>query len=234
MCKFLGLSSSSFATSSLIIKALLKTFLKYYIPYLFCPSSLFAVEILNSVSNMSLKWLQGFQLRSVSRACLCNTMQISSFNSVSINYAFLQENGSSPFYLSICVVKKIARIAKAALHKLPGKSSLNIRSVCPASPLHLSVLSVSPVPSVPVVLSVVMTMTTILSVIPVLSEQTVVIPSRGSCPRSTQLTYLKVLMVIFVRKLKVVHKQVGGYLISYNLHLAYVRSWRLSDQMNAL
>ena len=48
---------------------------------------------------------------------------------------------------------------KAALHKLPGKSSLNIRSVCPASPLHLPVLSVSPVPSVPVVLSVVMTMT---------------------------------------------------------------------------
>ena len=90
VCKFLGLSSSSFAASSLIIKALLKNFLKYYIPYLFCPSSFFAVEILNSVSNMSLKWLQGFQLRSVSRACLCNTMQISSFNSVSINYAFPQ------------------------------------------------------------------------------------------------------------------------------------------------
>ena len=47
--------------------------------YLFCPSSLFAVEIFNSVSNMSLKWLQGFLLRSVSRACLRNTMQISSF-----------------------------------------------------------------------------------------------------------------------------------------------------------
>ena len=42
------------------------------------------------LTNMSLKWLQGFQLRSVSRACLCNTMQISSFNSVSINYAFPQ------------------------------------------------------------------------------------------------------------------------------------------------
>ena len=79
VCKFLGLSSSSFAASSLIIKALLKKFLKYYIPYLFCPSSLFAVEIFNSVSNMSLKWLQGFLLRSVSRACLRNTMQISSF-----------------------------------------------------------------------------------------------------------------------------------------------------------
>ena len=26
---------------------------------------------------------------------------------------------------------KHARIAKAALHKLPGKSSLNVRSVCP-------------------------------------------------------------------------------------------------------
>ena len=114
------------------------------------------------------------------------------------------------FDLNICdQPKNIARITKAVLHKLFGKSSLNIRSVCPASPLHLSVLSVSPVPSVPVVLSVVMTMTTILSVIPVLSEQSVVIPSRGGCPRSTQLTYLKVSMVIFVRKLKVVHKHAG-------------------------
>ena len=92
------------------------------------------------------------------------------------------------FVVNIWAILNIARIAKAALHKLPGKSSLNVRSVCPASPLHLSVLSVSPVPSVPVVLSVVMTMTTILSVIPVLSEQPVVIPSRGGCPRSTQLT----------------------------------------------
>ena len=33
----------------------------------------------------------------------------------------------------------IARIAKTALHKLPGKSSLNVRSVCPCV---LSVLSV--------------------------------------------------------------------------------------------
>ena len=31
--------------------------------------------------------------------------------------------------------QKIARIAKAALHKLPGKSSLNVRSVCPVSHL---------------------------------------------------------------------------------------------------
>ena len=64
------------------------------------------------------------------------------------------------FDLNICdQPKNIARITKAVLHKLFGKSSLNIRSVCPASPLHLPVLSVSPVPSVPVVLSVVMTMT---------------------------------------------------------------------------
>ena len=28
----------------------------------------------------------------------------------------------------------IARIAKAAVHKLPGKSSLNVRSVCPGFP----------------------------------------------------------------------------------------------------
>ena len=35
---------------------------------------------------------------------------------------------------SICIavnVKNIAGIAKAALHMLPGKSSLNVRSVCP-------------------------------------------------------------------------------------------------------
>ena len=31
--------------------------------------------------------------------------------------------------------QNIARIAKAALHKLPGKSSLNVRSVCPVSHL---------------------------------------------------------------------------------------------------
>ena len=30
--------------------------------------------------------------------------------------------------------KNIARIAKADLHKLPGKSSLNVRSVCPVCP----------------------------------------------------------------------------------------------------
>ena len=31
-------------------------------------------------------------------------------------------------------VQNIARIAKVALHKLPGKSSLNVRSVCPVCP----------------------------------------------------------------------------------------------------
>ena len=31
-------------------------------------------------------------------------------------------------------IKNIARIAKAAPHKLPGKSSLNVKSVCPACP----------------------------------------------------------------------------------------------------
>ena len=38
---------------------------------------------------------------------------------------------------SICIavnVKNIAGIAKAALHMLPGKSSLNVRSVCPGFP----------------------------------------------------------------------------------------------------
>ena len=42
------------------------------------------------------------------------------------------------------VLKNInfARIAKAALHKLPGKSSLNVRSVCPVCPVSwLSCLS---------------------------------------------------------------------------------------------
>ena len=32
--------------------------------------------------------------------------------------------------------KNIARIAKAALHKLPGKSSLNVRSVRPVCPVY--------------------------------------------------------------------------------------------------
>ena len=33
-------------------------------------------------------------------------------------------------------VKNMARIAKAALHKLPGKSSLNVRSVRPVCPVY--------------------------------------------------------------------------------------------------
>ena len=40
----------------------------------------------------------------------------------------------------------------------------------------------------------------------------------------------KVSMVVFVRKLEVVHKQVGGCLIS---NLLVLGSWRLSDQMGA-
>ena len=35
------------------------------------------------------------------------------------------------------ILKSIARIAKAALHQLPGNSSLNVRSVCPVCPLWL-------------------------------------------------------------------------------------------------
>ena len=31
-------------------------------------------------------------------------------------------------------IENIARIAKAASHKLPGKSSLNVRAVCPGFP----------------------------------------------------------------------------------------------------
>ena len=46
---------------------------------------------------------------------------------------------------------------------------------------------------------------------------------------------LKVSMVIIVRKSEVVHKQVGGYLISYNLELACVKgSCGLSDFMGPL
>ena len=36
--------------------------------------------------------------------------------------------------IRLTIVKNIARIAKAALHKLPGKSSLNVWSVFPGCP----------------------------------------------------------------------------------------------------
>ena len=51
-------------------------------------------------------------------------------------------------------VTNIARITKAALHKLPGKSSLNIRSVCPVWP------ACPLCPGCPGFLSVLMTMMT--------------------------------------------------------------------------
>ena len=45
----------------------------------------------------------------------------------------------------------------------------------------------------------------------------------GSCQMSPQMTCL----VAFVRKLKVIYKQTGCYLISYNLQLAYIRNWEV-------
>ena len=39
--------------------------------------------------------------------------------------------------------------------------------------------------------------------------------------------------IAFVRKLKLLHKQVGGYLISYSLQLACVRKLEVFDEMNA-
>ena len=99
-------------------------------------------------------------------------------------------------------ITNIASTSKAALHKLPGKSSLNVGSVCPVIPIWLvcpvchvcSGCLVRPVLVVLVVLSdlsVLMTMTTILSILPVLSNQPVAFPSRGSCKMSPQMTCLK-------------------------------------------
>ena len=65
--------------------------------------------------------------------------------------------------------KNIARIAKAALHKLPGKSSLNVSFVCPV--MNLSVTKVGPV---------------CLSILPVLSSGI----SLQSCQISPQMTCL--------------------------------------------
>ena len=43
----------------------------------------------------------------------------------------------------------------------------------------------------------------------------------------TSLKRYEVSMVTRKRKLEVVHKQVGGYLISYNLPLAFVRKLKV-------
>ena len=57
------------------------------------------------------------------------------------------------------------------------------------------------------------------------SDLSVVFLSRGSCQMFPHITCLKSLngLVVFVRKLEVVHKQVRSCLISYNLQLACVR-----------
>ena len=60
--------------------------------------------------------------------------------------------------------------------------------------------------------------------------------SGRSCQTSRQMTCLKrykIAMVVFATKLEVVHKQGEGCLISYNLQLASVRKWWLSDPMRA-
>ena len=55
---------------------------------------------------------------------------------------FLTLNGLVGASAEVVRGQNIARIAKAALHKLPGKSSLNVRYVCPVSPLVYLVLVV--------------------------------------------------------------------------------------------
>ena len=91
------------------------------------------------------------------------------------------------------LLTNIARIA--ALHKLHGTSSINVSFVCPF--MNHSVTKVS------IVLSV-------LSLV-FLSRVTKCLPKWPAW---------KVSMVVFVRKLEVVHKQVGGCLISYEFQLA--------------
>ena len=56
-----------------------------------------------------------------------------------------------------------------------------------------------------------------------LSVLSVVFLSWGNCQMSPEMTCLKSQWSYFVRELEVVYKQVGIYLISYNLQLACVR-----------
>ena len=61
-----------------------------------------------------------------------------------------------------------------------------------------------------------------MTVMSVLSDISVVFRSGGNCQISPLMICLKVSMVVFVWKLDVEHKQVGGCMISYNLQLACV------------
>ena len=120
------------------------------------------------------------------------------------------------FDLNICdQPKNIARITKAVLHKLFGKSSLNIRSVCPASPPSLVC---------PVCLAC-----SLCPCCPVWCDDHDNHPVYPPCPVWTacgislqrwlpnvsSIDLFKSLnaQICKVRKLMVVHMQVGGYLI---------------------
>ena len=91
-------------------------------------------------------------------------------------------------------ITNIARIAKGTLHKLPGKSSLNVRSVCPSIPIWL-VCPICPVchvcPGCPVrpVCPDDHVNHSVYPAGPV--WQPVVFPSRLSCKMSPQMTCLK-------------------------------------------
>ena len=109
--------------------------------------------------------------------------------------------------------RNIARIAKVALYKCPGKSSLNANHVLPVCPVY----SVYPVFPFCLVCRV-----HHFHFCPVW-------PCSWYFSREVVATCFpkwnawKVSMVVFVRKLEVVHNQVGGCLISYNLQLACLR-----------
>ena len=49
----------------------------------------------------------------------------------------------------------------------------------------------------------------------------------------TMTTMMIITITTMTTMMTNLHKQVGGYLIPYNLQLACVRKWRLSDQMRA-
>ena len=77
--------------------------------------------------------------------------------------------------------ENIARIAKAASHKLPGKSSLNVSFVCHVCP-----------------------------VCPVYKEV-------GGCASWEYYEVVHKQFEVYIRKLEVVHREIVGCLISYNL-----------------
>ena len=70
-----------------------------------------------------------------------------------------------------------------------------------------------------------MTITTVTAMM--ITIRTTMTTNMSMATMMTNMTIWAMMTIIFVRKLEVVHKQVGGYLISYNLPLAFVRKLKV-------